>query len=423
MTNTRFALRTVATAVALAAPLAAQATNGYFSAGYGIKSQGIVGIGIALPQDALAVAANPAGTAAVGNRADLGATVFVPRRDAQISGNAFGPDTSYQGNDRETFLIPDAGYTRQINGRTAVGVAVYGNGGMNTAYGTNPYSRFGASGATGVNLEQVFIAPSVAYKVNDQNTLGVALNIAHQRFAAKGVGLFSAFSSAPGQVSNQGTDTTTGAGVHIGWLGQITPELTLGASWSSKINGRFDKYRGLFANQGEFDIPENYGVGLTYAASSRTRLAAEVQQIRYSRVAAVGNSASSLFAGQPLGSTNGPGFGWRDVTVLKLGVEHQLNSALTLRGGISHNTQPVPSGETFFNVLAPGVIQNHLSVGVTWTQPGGGELSAFWAHGFGRRVQGANSIPPGVPPAGFGGGNANVSLRENMIGVSYGWKF
>jgi hypothetical protein len=50
----------------LVTPLLANATNGYFSHGYGAKSQGMAGVGIALPQDALAAATNPAGTALVG---------------------------------------------------------------------------------------------------------------------------------------------------------------------------------------------------------------------------------------------------------------------------------------------------------------------------------------------------------------------
>lgn len=50
--------------VALAlAPFAAQATTGYFAHGYGIKAKAMGGVGIALPQDALAAATNPAGIA------------------------------------------------------------------------------------------------------------------------------------------------------------------------------------------------------------------------------------------------------------------------------------------------------------------------------------------------------------------------
>jgi long-chain fatty acid transport protein len=52
----------------------ARGTNGYLMDGYGVKSQGVVGVGIALPQDALAAATNPAGMAVVGNRSDVGSS-------------------------------------------------------------------------------------------------------------------------------------------------------------------------------------------------------------------------------------------------------------------------------------------------------------------------------------------------------------
>ncbi|MEI6600891.1 MAG: outer membrane protein transport protein, partial [Comamonadaceae bacterium] len=243
------------------------------------------------------------------------------------------------------------------------------------------------------------------------------------RFEAKGVGFFSGFSAAPGNVSNQGVDSSTGAGVRLGWTGKVAPTVTLGATWASKISGGFDKYKGLFANGGNFDIPENYGVGIAVQANPQWTLAADLQTIRYSQTPSVGNPVSQLFAnGQPLGSNNGPGFGWKDVTVLKLGASHQYSKDLTLRAGISVANQPVPDSETFFNILAPGVIQKHLTVGTTWTLAGG-ELTGFYARAFGQTVNGSGSIPAGFPPAGFGGGNANVRLEENIIGVSYGWKF
>lgn len=408
--------------LATAAPLAAHATNGYFSHGYGIKSQAVAGVGIALPQDALTSAANPAGLAALDDRLDLGLTWFRPERSADIVGNGFGPDARYDGDGKKNFFIPEFGYARRLSNSLSAGLAAYGNGGLNTEYRDNPYARFGATGTAGVNLEQLFITPSLAWKASDSQAFGVALNIAYQRFSAKGIGVFGGFSSDPGHVSDQGTDTSTGVGLRLGWQGQVVPGLTLGLTWASKVRGKFDKYSGLFADGGRFDVPENYGAGLAWQASPSWTLAADVQKIRYGSVAAVGNSVSTLFAGAPLGSADGPGFGWRDVTAYKFGVVHQWQSDLVLRAGVSHARQPVPAGETFFNILAPGVVQDHLSLGATWSLPGGGELSGFFAHAFGKTVRGSNSIPPGAPPAGLGGGNADVRLKENIFGIAYGWK-
>ena len=56
-----------------------------------------------------------------------------------------GLNGSYDGNDTQNFFIPEIGYVQQINPQFAAGVAVYGNGGMNTDYGSNPFRAFGAN--------------------------------------------------------------------------------------------------------------------------------------------------------------------------------------------------------------------------------------------------------------------------------------
>ncbi|MBP9712348.1 MAG: outer membrane protein transport protein [Sterolibacterium sp.] len=397
------------------------ATNGYFQHGYGVKSQGMAGVGIALPQDGLAAATNPAGQAFVGDRADLGLTWFVPKRGAEVVGNPM-ISGSYDGNETRNFFIPEFGYVKQVTPALAAGVAVYGNGGMNTDYSRNPFAGFGSTGTAYMNMEQLFIAPALAWKVTPQQSLGVALNLAYQRFSIKGLGAFAnpMFSSDTAHVTDRGTDTSTGAGVRLGWTGQVLPSLTLGATWASKTRmGKLDKYRGLFAEQGSFDVPANYGVGVAWkplGAQDALTLALDVQRIEYSGVKSVGNSLANLFAGNPLGSNNGGGFGWRDVTATKLGVSYEASRDLTLRAGYSHNTQPIPADQTMFNIIAPGVIKEHLSLGGSW-KIGTGELSAAYTHAFKNTVNGSGSIP-----AMMGGGEANLHLKEDIFGVAWGWK-
>lgn len=410
-------------------PVVANATDGYFSHGYGVKSQGIAGVGIALPQDALAAATNPAGTVLVGDRVDLGLTWFVPSRGAEIVGNAFGPDASYEGNGKENFFIPDIGFTKQLSPTTAVGVAVYGNGGLNTEYPNNPFQRFGSSGTAGVDLAQLFVTPSLAYKVNEQNAIGVGVNFAYQRFQATGLGAFATttppgpFSVSPGNFTDQGYDSSIGWGIRLGWTGRIISDLTLGATYTSKTRmSKFDNYQGLFADGGSFDIPANYGVGAAYKATDALTLAADVKRIEYGDVDAVGNPISNLLAGNPFGSPNGPGFGWDDVTILKIGASYDYSDRMTLRAGFSYGSQPIPDDQTFLNILAPGVVRKHLSVGGTWKTAGAGELSLAYTHGFKETINGSGSIPSGFPPAGFGGGNADIHLGEDIFGISYGWK-
>lgn len=392
------------------------ATNGYLQHGYGVKSQGMAGVGIALPQDGLAAATNPAGTAFVGDRIDVGAVWFRPSRGAGISGNGAGLDGRYDGDDTRNFFIPELGYVRQFGGDYAFGVAVYGNGGMNTDYSRNPFRSFGAQGNAGIDLAQVFVSPSLAWRITPDHAVGVAVNLAWQQFKAKGIQPFAGFSAAPGQVSDQGRDDATGWGLRLGYTGRLTPALTVGLTWASKTRmGDFDKYRGLFAEGGGFDVPENYGAGLAWQATRALTLAADVQRIEYSGVPSVGRSLAPLFAGNPLGSDDGPGFGWRDVTVWKLGANYDWSDDLTLRAGYSHVSAPVPSGQTLLNILAPGVVRDHASVGATW-KTAGGELSLSYTRAFRETVRGSGSIPA-LP---FGGGEADIHLSEHILGVAWG---
>ena len=413
-------LLAAATAAAFA-PLAAHATTGYFAHGYGIKAKAMGGVGIALPQDALAAASNPAGIAWIGNRIDLGADWFTPDRGASITGSgAPGANGTYDGNDTKSFLIPEFGYNQTLNPNLTFGVAVYGNGGMNTDYKTNPFAAFGGTGSAGVDLMQLFIAPTIAWK-SGSHSFGASLNLAYQRFKAEGIQGFAGFSASPGNVSNRGYDDSTGFGVRVGWTGQITPAVTLGATYQSKTKmSEFDKYSGLFANQGDFDIPENYGLGIALKASPRLTVAADVVQINYSDIPAVGNTADCLFVTGTcqLGGTNGAGFGWRDTTVYKIGFAYELNPGTTLRGGYVTLKQPIPASQTFFNILAPGVVEDHLTLGITVETSKTSELTVMYMHAFEKKVNGSGSIP-----AGFGGGEANLRMDQNSIGAAWGWKF
>ena len=413
-------LLAAATAAALA-PGAALATTGYFSHGYGIKAKAMGGVGIALPQDALAPATNPAGIAWIGSRIDFGADLFMPDRGASITGSgAPGANGTYDGNDTKSFLIPEFGYARVINPSLTFGVAVYGNGGMNTDYATNPFTAYGGSGAAGVDLMQLFVAPTAAWKTGN-HAFGVSLNLAYQRFKAEGIQGFMGSSASPGNVSNRGYDDSTGFGVRVGWTGQISPTVTLGATYQSKTKmSEFEKYSGLFANQGDFDIPENYGVGIALKATPTLTIAADVQQINYSDIPAVGNRVDCLFMGAcQLGSTNGPGFGWQDVTVYKIGFAYAMTPGTTLRAGYATLDQPIPASQTFFNILAPGVVEDHLTLGLTLEMSKSSELTFMYMHAFDKKVNGSGSIPA-VP---FGGGEANLRMSQDSFGVGYGWRY
>ncbi|OQW69833.1 MAG: long-chain fatty acid transporter [Proteobacteria bacterium ST_bin12] len=401
----------------LAATFPAQATNGYLAHGYGIKSIGAGGVGIALPQDALVIAYNPAGISWLNDRLDVGISYFRPNREAEIEGSATPFNGKIDANDTQDFFIPEFGYKKQLTDKLSFGIAAYGNGGLVQDYDPGFPLFAGPNGPkTGIELLQLFVAPTLAWQVTPEHSVGVSLNIAYQTFEAKGLGAFSALSQAPNNVTDKGKDTAYGLGLHVGWLGKVSENLSLGASYQSRTyTQKFDKYKGLFAEEGDFDTPSIVGLGLAYKVTPDLTVAADYQRINYSDINSVGNSFT--FAA-PLGSDNGSGFGWRDVNVYKIGAIYNVNQQLTLRTGYNHGSQPVPRDQTLFNVFAPAIVEDHFTLGATWKFENSNELSLSYFHAFEHEVNGRNSIPPA-----FGGGEANFKMKQDALGIAYSFDF
>ncbi len=407
---------TTLTAILLAgAP--AQATDGYFATGYGAQSKGLAGAGLAYPKDSLALATNPAAATTLGNRWDVGVDIFTPKRSAAFRGT--GLDRSFDGDGQPIAFIPEAGWVRQVGDRLAVGLVAYGNGGMITDYKSNPFARYGATGQAGVELQQLFVSPTIAYRFAEGQSIGLAANIAGQTFRARGLGPFAAFSQSPTNFTDKGVDTAWGYGVRAGYLGRLTDRLSLGAFWQSKTSfDAFRKYRGLFAEGGDFDAPSTYGAGVAFKATPRLDLVAEWRRIELSKVKSVGTPLAALFAGRPFGASDGPGFGWRDVDVVKLGANYWVNDAWQVRAGYDHAGNPIPASQTLLNIIAPAVVTDQFALGATWSGPSGLEVSGYAQYSPKKTVRGSGSIP-----AMLGGGEADISMSQAVVGVSLGWKY
>ena len=175
----------------------------------------------------------------------------------------------------------------------------------------------------------------------------------------------------------------------------LPPDLFIGASYQTKIfMSEFDDYRGLFAEQGDFDIPSNWTVGVAYRVTPALTVLADVQTIYYSEVDSIGNPLLNNLFSSRLGSDTGAGFGWDDMTVFKLGVQWQSSEEWIWRGGFSYGEQPIPSSEVLFNILAPGVIEYHATLGVTKRIGSNHELDFAVMRGFPKEIEGPNPLDP-----------------------------
>ncbi|MBT8137026.1 MAG: outer membrane protein transport protein [Gammaproteobacteria bacterium] len=442
--------------VSMLLALPAAATNGYFTHGKGTRNKGMAGAGSAQPASAIELANNPASAVLVRSGFEAGAGLFSPRRSyttsaSQAGGNggAFTIGPNAIDSAREGFVIPHLARTWNHD-RHAFGLAFYGRGGMNTSWqggnasfdpdgpGPAPVGSFAGTygaGAAGVDLAQAFVELAYARRKNDRFAWGLATVLAVQRFEASGVASFAPFTRSfaasggtalPENLSDRGHDLSWGAGLRAGINALITPTVRVGLSYQSRVYmTEFDNYADLFAESGDFDIPASAGVALSWSPDNAFSLHLDVEHTWYSDVAAVGNPISAIFncptagAGGSdiescLGGRRGAGFGWRDVTTIKLGGEWRASDALTLRAGVSHGRQPIPETEVVFNILAPGVIEEHFTAGFS-RRIGRGAISGAVLYAPKERVAGINSFDPTQ--------RVEFEMHQFELELSYGWQF
>jgi long-chain fatty acid transport protein len=268
----------------------------------------------------------------------------------------------------------------------------YANGGMNSNYNTRTFYD-PTSPSTGVSINQMFLGVTYANEFLPGNALGITALFGYQMFSAKGILSFAGFSSDPQNLSGNRNSTSTGFGVRVGYMGKILPYLSVGASYQTKmLMTKFKEYAGLFAQQGDFDVPANWTVGLAAKATEDLTFALDVQEIYYSGVHSVGDPFMPNIMMSQLGSDNGAGFGWKDVTVVKFGVMYKTANDWTWMAGYSYGTQPVPESEVLFNILAPAVVQNHITAGFSKKLNSSNELSLSLMFAPAGSVTGANPL-------------------------------
>ncbi|REH39974.1 long-chain fatty acid transport protein [Paraperlucidibaca baekdonensis] len=495
---------------------AAFATNGYFAHGYSASQRAQGGAGTATSDDALIATINPAGIGRLKSlRWDANLSLFVPRREFEATApdatglGIFATDAGRVKSSHNLFAIPGFAIAGPINDTLSAGLAVYGNGGLNTVYkqgetnatffgvntaqpgntglvgnllnglGVNPGNLVGGvvssrcqgafgggdalannpdllgfcgngNGTASVDLIQLFVTPTLAINVSERLSFGLSPIFAVQRFEAKGLSAFAPFSNAPGKVTDNGTSFSYGGGGRIGMLATIAPGLDFGASWQSRIHmTKFKEYAGLFPEQGDFDIPSAWNLGLAWQPHPQHRFLLDYQHISFNEVASVGRplnpqafvsqcalprlagKVTGLSSPSPscLGADTGPGFGWQDMDIYKFGYQYSQGD-WTWRAGYSQpNSQPIPSSEVTLNILAPGVVEQHYTLGVNWqaSPRWGFDLSMMYADA--DPVRGRNPLSNvqllngNLVTAGIDSGDQEIALDMRQYEVTFGMNY
>jgi long-chain fatty acid transport protein len=435
----------------------ALATNGYFTHGVGTQSKGMAGTGIGSNADMgpIMSASNPALGVFVDDRWQAGLSIFSPRRSYETSASQLNGSlidlgggvslpsfTMAQGeidSSSEWFPIPYVAKNWSLQSGANITASFYGRGGMNTDWddssasatsyfcggnpqagdppgtGPGPY----CAGEAGVDLAQAFLNVNYSAMVGDKFAWGIGPVFGVQVFEAKGIATFTPVTKTcvstfdpntgactpPTSLSNNGHDTSYGWGFAGGiWWG-ISDTVSVGLSYQSKLSmSEFDDYADLFAEDGGFDIPSSIKGGISFLATDALRVNIDIEHSAFGEVDSVGNPMLNLFTCPTvpggtnlescLGGAAGAGFGWDDMTTYKLGFEWRRDESNTWRFGYSYGEQPVQSADVLFNVLAPGVMEQHITFGLTRKAGNGGEWNFSFMYAPENSVTGQSLFDP-----------------------------
>lgn len=402
------------------------ATNGMFTIGYGAKSSGMGGVAIALPQDALAGAVNPATISQFSTRADAGIDFFVPSAEAELGGIS-------QESSANRFLIPNMAGAMKFSRKLFFGFSAVGAGGGGSRYNYNLFNATAGAGGDptqtlGINLMIMQMNPTIAYRVKKNHYVGASMVIGVQTFRAFGLDYFTQFTRDQDNrfLTNRGNDWSYGAGLRVGWLGQFfKKKLTLGATAQSPIYmSKFDKYTSLFAEQGDIDTPGNVGIGIAYQATPKLTVAADVTHTFYSGTDSISNDPPQIGPGSVfpnadekyrLGEDDGIGFSWEDQTVYKIGLAYQYDNKWTFRAGFNYGKSPIPqdNGAILVNILAPATTEYHYTVGGTYKTSGILEYSFYYGRAINHRQYGPTYI----------GSTGSIQMHQHIVGLGVGLEF
>lgn len=389
--------------------------------------------------DGFAGASNPAKLAFVKDRLDLNLLMFSPNR--RIKRTDTGTPFDFASKSKNSFFpLPEAGYARSVSETVSVGVSLYGNGGLNTEFhddtgvpdtnanpekcGSEPGNFLLGCGRLGFDLAQIIVAPTLSWRYDPSQSIGISALIGYQRIKVYGFQALEGISAHPDNVSNQGSDGSFGVGVRIGWYSRVLPWLDLGAAYSSRMYFEdFDRYRGLIADNGNFDMPQNVSVGVAIRPAEKWEIGADIQRMFWGDVRALSNGVlNSLEDPQnsPFGSKNGSGFNWVDRNSYRAGVAYAATPSLTFRGGVTYGKRPVAdsgANSVTLNLFAPNP-EWQLTVGGSRSFDSWGEVHLAVGHYLKKEFEG----PSSTAALGLGGQETSrPHVNTLALGWSRGW--
>lgn len=342
----------------IAASLAVMSAD-TFAAAFQLAEHSASGLGrayageAAVADDASVLARNPALMSLFKDKqVSIAGTAVIPDVSLKGEGAAYGLDQSMLDDDSiaPSAFVPAGYFTMPVNDKVSLGFGAFSNFGLSTEF-DDDYTAGQIAGET--EIVTINMNASVAYKVTEQFSFGVGLNVIHaDATVIRKVGINPDIPASTDAVNLEGDDT--GYGLNVGLMYQLDDNSRFGFNYRTETDIKFD---GTFSSSAN-SIPELPGsVDITLPAIAEFSGSHQLDEklgLHYSILWTGWSSFESLEAkvSSPAGEFTGfdKTEDFSDAMRYSLGTDYQYSENLLLRAGVAFDESPVS--------------QEHLSISI-----------------------------------------------------------
>lgn len=352
-------LATIGTALTSASANAA----GFYIQEQSVRAQGAAFSGSTTTlNDASVIYYNPAGmTKLNGTQIQTGVHVISPTADLDDTGTT-GPTavgTNDGGNPYDPTPVPNLHLSHQINNQWWMGLSVSAPFGLANEYDPNWFGRYDS---IKTSLRVLDFQPTVAYKINDNLSVGAGINIQ----TANATLTNALFAGTEGHARLEGDDTAFGYTAGI----QYTPteDLTLGASYRSAIHHTLTgtlKFEGTGSGldgvaqggRADLNLPDIATFGAAYDITDKITLQGQATWFGW-------NEFENITAITPF-LTNQTIQNYQTTWAFAAGLEYDHNDKWDFRGGVQFDE--TPTTDQFRTSRTPDGDRTWATLGGTYT--------------------------------------------------------
>lgn len=382
--------KSILSAALLAAPMMSNA------AGFALIEQSGSGMGnayagaAAIAEDASTIYFNPAGMTYIEGTQVVGALHLIRPRgefnDKDSDPAAGGRPLGGQGGDiGDLAFVPNFYYKRDISETVKFGLGVGAPFGLKTEYDKDWIGRFQGIKS---ELKTVNINPALAFKVNDQLSLGFGINA--MWIQAELTNAVNASGLGLGERTLKVKGDDWGFGYNFGAIYQFTPDTRLGLAFRSKVDQRLKGDAKSSLTQlnaipaqtlntdvtAETTLPETLSLSAFTHINDKWDLLGDVTWTRWSRF-------RELRIVRDNGTNTTLGFtpeNWNNTMRYSIGLNYKYSDTLKLRAGVAYDEEAID--DEFRTVRIPGNDRKWLSFGAGWQATPTTKLDIAYAHLF-----------------------------------------